>query len=88
MSSPLTVTVVASDREVWSGEATMLVARTTEGELGILAGHEPLLGVLATGEVRIHIAASGVILVKADGGFLSVEHNIVTVVASQAELVA
>jgi F-type H+-transporting ATPase subunit epsilon len=88
VTSPLTVTVVASDREVWSGEATMLVARTTEGELGILAGHEPFLGVLSTGEVRIHTADSGVILVKADGGFLSVEHNTVTVVASQAELVA
>ncbi len=86
-SSSLEVRVVAADREVWAGQATMLVARTTEGELGILPGHEPLLGVLASGEVRIHTAENGVILAKADGGFLSVEHNTVMVVASQAELV-
>ena len=87
-SSSLEVHVVAADREVWAGQATMLVARTTEGELGILPGHEPLLGVLASGEVRIHTADNGVINAKADGGFLSVEHNTVMVVASQAELVA
>ena len=85
--TPLQVQVVAADREVWAGEASMLVARTVEGELGILPGHEPLLGVLAEGEVRIHTDA-GVIVAKADNGFLSVEHNTVMVVASQAELVA
>ena len=83
----LDVHVVAADREVWAGEASMLVARTVEGELGILPGHEPLLGVLSEGEVRIH-TDKGVILAKADRGFLSVEHNTVMVVASQAELVA
>jgi F-type H+-transporting ATPase subunit epsilon len=86
-ASPLEVHVVAADREVWVGEASMLVARTVDGELGILAGHEPLLGVLAEGEVRIH-TDGGVIVAKADNGFLSVENNTVMVVASQAELVA
>ena len=47
----LQVTVVSATAEIWSGEATMVVARTTEGEIGILAGHEPTLGVLAAGEV-------------------------------------
>lgn len=83
----LEVHVVAADREVWAGEATMLVARTVDGELGVLPGHEPFLGVLAEGDVRIH-TANGVILAKADRGFLSVENNTVMVVASQAELVA
>ena len=46
----LQVTVVSATAEIWSGEATMVVARTTEGEIGILAGHEPTLGVLAAGE--------------------------------------
>ncbi|MEN9910480.1 MAG: hypothetical protein RLZZ441_48, partial [Actinomycetota bacterium] len=50
----LTVRVVAADREVWAGEASMLVARTVEGELGVLPGHEPFLGILAEGDVRIH----------------------------------
>ena len=85
--STLEVHVVAADREVWAGEASMLVARTVEGELGILPGHEPLLGVLASGEVRIH-TGDGVVLANAENGFLSVEHNTVMVVASRAELVA
>ena len=83
----LEVHVVAADREVWAGEASMLVARTVEGALGIMPGHEPFLGVLAEGEVRIH-TDGGIILAKADRGFLSVENNTVMVVASQAELVA
>lgn len=85
--SVLRVHVVAADREVWAGEASMLVARTVEGELGVLPGHEPFLGVLSEGEVRIH-TEGGIILAKADRGFLSVENNTVMVVASQAELAA
>ena len=49
----LNVSVVAADHEVWSGEASMVVAKTVEGEIGILAGHEPLLAILASGEVRV-----------------------------------
>ena len=45
----LKVSVVAADHEVWSGEASMVVARTVEGQIGILPGHEPLLAILATG---------------------------------------
>jgi len=52
----LQVTVVSATAEVWSGEASMVVAKTTEGEIGILAGHEPTLGVLSAGEVRITTA--------------------------------
>ena len=47
MADALTVELVAADRTVWSGEATMVIARTTEGELGVLPGHAPLLGQLA-----------------------------------------
>lgn len=49
----LTVNLVAADHEVWSGEASLVVAKTTIGEIGIMTGHEPVLGVLAAGEVRI-----------------------------------
>jgi F-type H+-transporting ATPase subunit epsilon len=45
----LAVSVVSADREVWSGVAKQVVARTTEGEIGILPGHEPLLGILSAG---------------------------------------
>jgi len=83
----LTVSVVSADQEVWSGEASQLIARTTEGEIGILPGHEPLLAILAKGEVRVTTADGSVITANADDGFLSVENNAVTVVASSAELV-
>ncbi|MGV8851020.1 MAG: F0F1 ATP synthase subunit epsilon [Rhodoglobus sp.] len=83
----LKVSVVSADQELWSGEASQLIARTTEGEIGILPGHEPLLAILAKGEVRVTAADGSLITANADNGFLSVENNTVTVVASSAELV-
>lgn len=87
MASPLKVSVVAADHEVWSGEASMVVARTVEGQIGILAGHEPLLAMLAVGEVRVTLIDGSTVTAQADEGFLSVENDTVTVVARQAELV-
>lgn len=84
--STLTVTVVSATAEVWSGEATMIVARTTEGEIGILAGHEPTLGVLAAGEVRITTTDGQKVTAQAEDGFLSVDNNQVTIVAGLAEI--
>ncbi|MDA9918038.1 F0F1 ATP synthase subunit epsilon [Pontimonas sp.] len=83
----LQVTVVSATAEVWSGEASMVVAKTTEGEIGILAGHEPTLGVLSAGEVRITTADGQKVTAKAEDGFLSVDNNIVTVVAGLAEII-
>jgi F-type H+-transporting ATPase subunit epsilon len=65
----------------------MVVARTTEGEIGILAGHEPLLAILSAGEVRITDARGAMVRASADDGFLSVEHDTVTIVARYAELI-
>jgi len=84
--SSLTVTVVSATAEVWSGAASMVVARTTEGEIGILAGHEPTLGVLAAGEVRITTADGQKVTAQAEDGFLSVDNNQVTIVAGLAEI--
>lgn len=84
----LQVTVVSATKEVWSGEAQMVVARTTEGEIGILAGHEPTLGVLAAGEVRITTASGDKVTAQAEDGFLSVDNNQVMVVAGQAEILS
>ena len=83
----LQVTVVSATAEVWSGEASMVVAKTTEGEIGILAGHEPTLSVLSAGEVRITTADGQKVTAKAEEGFLSVDNNIVTVVAGLAEII-
>ena len=51
---PLEVHIVTPEREVWTGPAEMLVARGVEGEVGILAGHAPMLVQLAIGPLRIH----------------------------------
>ncbi len=50
--SELQVELVAADRLVWEGPATMVRCRTVSGELGILPGHTPLLGLLVTGQVE------------------------------------
>ena len=81
----LRVEVVAVEQKVWSGEAEMLVARTTEGEIGILPGHAPLLGQLAEpGEVRIKRAGGETLAYDVSGGFLSVTEDGVTVLAESA----
>lgn len=82
----LTVSVVSADQQVWSGEAEMVVARTTEGEIGILTGHTPLLAVLAAGEVRVTQPGGRKIIANAADGFISVQDDTVTVVAGAAEL--
>ena len=84
----LTVTVVSATAEVWSGEAQMVVAKTTEGEIGVLAGHQPTLGGLAAGEVRITTQSGEKVTAKAEDGFLSVENDQVTIVAGLAEIVS
>src|SRR5690606_15084178 len=84
----LRVGLVSPEREVWSGEAKMVVAQTIEGALGILPGHAPVLGVLLDGSVvKIEPADGGEPIVAMVGsGFLSVADNEVSVLAEQAEL--
>ena len=84
--SSLTVTVVSATAEVWSGEATMVVARTTEGEIGILAGHEPTLGVVPASEVGMTTAEGKKITARAEDGCVTVFNNQVTIVAGLAEI--
>ncbi|WP_336651853.1 MULTISPECIES: F0F1 ATP synthase subunit epsilon [unclassified Leucobacter] len=84
----LNVSVVSADHEVWTGEAAQVVAKTVEGEIGILSGHQPLLALLAQGEVRVTTAGGEKIAVDAEGGFLSVDHDTVTIVASRASVAA
>lgn len=86
-SSELHVELVSVEREVWSGEASMVIARTTEGEIGVLPGHAPLLGQLADGGVvTVHESGGGERLIAVHGGFLSVTEGGVTILAEVAEL--
>jgi F-type H+-transporting ATPase subunit epsilon len=83
--SHLYVELVAADRKVWEGEAKQVSARTVEGELGILPGHTPLLGILVSGDVRIKSMAGQIHVATIDSGFLSVDHDRVTIVAEAVE---
>jgi F-type H+-transporting ATPase subunit epsilon len=83
---PLQVELVSADSKVWSGEASMVVTRTVDGELGVLTGHAPVLAVLAPGEVRITSVDGTAVVATLDGGFLSVEHDRVTVVSDSAAI--
>ncbi|KTR87158.1 F0F1 ATP synthase subunit epsilon [Leucobacter chromiiresistens] len=80
----LNVSVVSAERQVWAGEASQVVAKTVEGEIGILSGHEPLLALLAKGEVRVTTAGGEKVAVEAEDGFLSVDHDTITIVAGRA----
>ncbi|NLJ52850.1 MAG: F0F1 ATP synthase subunit epsilon [Intrasporangiaceae bacterium] len=80
----LEVQLVAADRMVYEGQATLVRARTLGGELGIMPGHQPLLGVLVEGEIRIN-GEDGVKTATVDEGFLSVDHNRVTIVAEEVD---
>ena len=81
----LQVELVAADRQVWSGEATMVRARTAEGEIGIMTGHEPLLAILGSGDVVITAGGNG-LTAHVDGGFLSVDNDRVTLVAETVQV--
>ena len=85
----LDVHLVTPEREVWKGEATMVVARGVDGDVGILPGHAPMLVSLAIGPLFIH-QESGVVGVAVDGGFLHVTGTMtdsrVDVLAEHAEL--
>lgn len=82
------VSLVAVERELWSGTAQMVVARTVDGDIGVMAGHSPLLAQLREGfAARIIPAGGGDVLgVAVHGGFLSVTKDGVTILAEDAEL--
>lgn len=83
----MSVQLVAVERLLWSGEATSVVAQTTEGEIGILPGHEPVLGQLIEGGVvRINTTDNDTVTAAVHGGFLSVTGDGVSVLAEDAEL--
>ena len=83
---PLHVEVVAADRLVWSGQAVNIIARTVEGDVGILPGHEPFLAVLVPCVVEIVTADGRSESLAVDGGFISVANGRVSVLSQMARL--
>jgi F-type H+-transporting ATPase subunit epsilon len=88
VSDPLQVEMVAADRVVWSGEATMVSARTAEGDIGILSDHAPILSVMLPWPVEIRPVEGDRVLAAVGPGFLSVAKNRVSILAEHIELAA
>ncbi|MCW2847847.1 MAG: synthase subunit epsilon [Marmoricola sp.] len=82
----LRVELVAADRLVWSGEAKMVIARTTEGDVGVLPNHAPMLSLMVDGIVDIQTTDGETWIAAVDAGFLSVANNRVSVLAEHAEM--
>jgi F-type H+-transporting ATPase subunit epsilon len=81
------VNLVAVERELWSGKAQMVVARTVDGDIGVMAGHSPLLAQLREGFAARIIETDGNVLgVAVHGGFLSVTKEGVSILAEDAQL--
>lgn len=86
--SEFQVEVVAIDERLWSGRATYVIAQTTEGELGVLAAHEPLFGqLIESGAIAIDPVDGKRVAAAIRGGFLSVTGESVTVLADAASWV-
>lgn len=81
---PLQVEIITAEREVFNGEADMVVAPGSEGQLGILPKHAPLLTGLAIGELRLKQGGDETVLALS-GGFMEVSHDQVTILADTAE---
>jgi F-type H+-transporting ATPase subunit epsilon len=86
VSDPLQVEMVAADRVVWSGEATMVSARTADGDIGILSDHAPILSIMLPYPVEITDVSGEKILAAVDRGFLSVTRNRVSILAEYIDL--
>jgi len=84
----LSVRVVAKDQAVWSGAVKVVSAPAADGEIGILAGHTPILSVLNPGKVRLTDTDGNKLEFVVSGGFLSVDADEVTIVADRVEQVS
>jgi F-type H+-transporting ATPase subunit epsilon len=84
---------VAPDGEIWSGMARMVIAKTLDGDIGILTGHPPVVGILADASVvRIldvedgPAEGRGEVQAAVSSGFLSVADDRISILVRQAEL--
>lgn len=83
----MNVDVVSAEAGLHSGEASMVVARSLEGEIGILPGHQPVLLALGPSPVRVRQPDGDEVVVAVHNGFLEFRENQLTVLADVAELV-
>lgn len=82
----LQVELVAADRLVWSGEAKMVVARTSEGDVGVLPHHAPMLSLLVDGVVDVQTGDGETWIAAVESGFLSVANNRVSILSEHVSM--
>jgi F-type H+-transporting ATPase subunit epsilon len=83
------VELVHPEGELWAGEAQMVIARTLDGEIGLLTNHAPTIGILAEGstvQIRPDNPGDPDIFAAVLGGFLSMADNRVSILARQGQL--
>ena len=78
------VDIVSAEGEIFSGDATMVFAPGTEGDLGITPRHAPLLTLLKAGEVRVQTPDGAEQVFYVGGGAMEIQPNLVTVLADTA----
>jgi F-type H+-transporting ATPase subunit epsilon len=82
----LQVELVSPERILFSGEADMVICRTSAGEIAFLTGHAPFIGALGVGQVRIKTTGGGEEVAAVHGGFVEVRDNRVILLSDVAEL--
>ena len=86
MAEHMQVEVVSADRVVWSGRSSNIIAKTVEGDIGILPNHEPVLAVLEPSGVVIFSEDGSREIVAVDGGFISVSQGRVSILSEYARM--
>jgi F-type H+-transporting ATPase subunit epsilon len=84
----MSVELVEPEGELWAGQAEMVIARTLDGEIGLLTNHAPIIGILTEGStVQIRPQSGGPdVFAAVSGGFLSMSDNRVSILARSAQL--
>ena len=78
--------IVALDRKIWAGAARLVRVRTTEGDIGVMPGHQSMAGLLKPGEFAIDRVEGDRLTGRIDSGLVSVDQNRVTIVADTVSL--
>ena len=86
MAEPMQVEVVSADRVVWSGKVVNIIAKTVDGDIGILPNHAPVLAILVPGGVEIYTEDNQREIVAVDGGFISVARERVSILSEYATM--
>lgn len=88
MAKPFTVNVVSQDRNLFSGDVVQIAATADTGEIGILAGHTPLMATLKPGQVRLTLPNNEEQVIYVSGGFIEVQPQQTIILADEAERAA